>query len=461
MDIIARELARFLDIPLGDVYQRLKSYHVSEAAEAWNKADPKTPAEVEEFYKATDHYLYELATWNYESEVYREWNAPLLSYHGKKVLEIGAGLGTLCIQLAYSGNDVVYCDINPTLQKFAAQRFVERGLVIPIVKELKGLRDFDIVVCNDFFEHIHKDALPKLLKQISGVLRDGGFVYHRSNFKQQDIFPMHFDHSEYFEQMAKDAKLAARANGDLVKGGESRGVHVGVPCLGSIPDEWFYSFLSLDKPPGTKLTKVGSRPADAARNEIIGKFEKDWLFLMDADQAFHPETLRKLLSWDLPIVTGLYFKSPGNPVPHIYKYAYQEQTGPVKDAHLYAAMIDPIAQFLFKHKDALKGQGAVVLPSTKEDLLECDGIGGGCILVHRQVLDAIEPPYFEYNPGTFVGEDFYFSRKVQAAGFKIFCDPGVICGHRMKGLIGAEHFLNFITSKGKNLDCYPYPWGEG
>lgn len=457
-----RELAQFLGIPFEEALKRVQGYTVAVAAERWASDNPQTAEEVTEWYRGrTDHYLYELIRWNYDSPVYHGFIQPLLTYHGKKILEVGAGIGSLCIALAYAGNDVTYCDISEQLSAFAKQRFADRALDIKITYDLKGQRDFDIVVANDFFEHIHKDALPKLLKQITGCLKKDGFVYHRSNFKQQDIFPMHFDHSEYFTKMARDATLIERSNGDLVKGGQSTGVHIGVPMLGAMTDEWFYSFVGLDKPPGTRLTKVASRPADIARNEIIQKLERDWLFFMDADQTFAPGTLRKLLSWDLPIVSGLYFKSPGNPVPHSYKYAYQETTGPIKDAHFYSPLIDPIAQFLFKHTDEIKQNEAVVLPSKKEDLIECDGVGGGCLLIHRQVLDAIEPPWFEYNKGTFVGEDFYFCRKVQAAGFKIFTDPGVICGHKMKGFIGAEHFLNFITTKGKQRDdVYPYPWKE-
>jgi len=464
LEVTVKELARFLGIETEEAMRRVKEYSVSIAADAWNKAKPETVEDVERFYKdRADFYLYELVGWNCTSPVYAEWNGPLLGFHGKKILEIGAGIGTLCIQLAYAGNDVTYCDINHKLKAFAKQRFEDRGLAIPIVTNLRTLKEFDMVVCNDFFEHIHKDALPKLLKQIAGCLKNGGFVYHRSNFKQQDIFPMHYDHSEYFTKMARDANLIERPNGDLVKGGESRGVHVGVPMLGPMTDEWFYSFFGMEKPPGTKLTKVSSRPADVARNDIIKQLEKDWLFFMDSDQTFHPETLKKLLAWDLPVVSGLYFKSPGNPVPHCYQYAYKENVeGPLQDTHMYSALVDPIARFLFKHTDAIKaGPESLVLPSTKDDLVECDGVGGGCLLVHRQVLDAIEPPWFEYNPGTFVGEDFFFCRKVQAAGFKIFLDPGVICGHKMKGFIGAGQFLNFLTTKGKKQDdVYSYPWNE-
>ena len=457
-----RELARFLNQTYNEVLKDVRAYNVHQAAERWEKAAPKTAADVARFYRDQgDFYLYELIPWNCESEVYKSWNAPLLSYRNRRILEIGGGLGTLCIQLAYAGNHVIYYDINPRLRAFAEMRFADRGLGIDTISTLKGVRDLDIVVANDFFEHVHKDALPGLLKELARCLRDKGFVYHRSNFGQQGIFPMHFDHSEYFTKMALDANLIERPNGDLVKGGDSHGVHVGVPCLGQIPDEWFYSFIGLQKPSGLKLTKVSNRPADVARNQIIRELEKDWLFLMDADQTFAPQTLTKLLSWNLPVVSGLYFKSPGVPYPHCYVYAYQGNVKEEKDAHYYSPVVNPLAQFLRKNKDHLRGGEAAILPSTKEDLIECDGVGAGCLLVHRRVLDAIEPPWFEYNPGTFVGEDFYFCRKVQAAGFKIFVDPGVISGHKAKGLVGPEHFLHFITVKQQNNDkIHPYPYGE-
>lgn len=460
-----KELARFLEIPYEEALKRVHEYTVLEAAERWRNASPQTAKEVEDWYRkeAGDHYLFELTAWNYASPVYHGYMQPLLTYHGKKILEIGAGIGSLCIALAYAGNQITYCDISEQLSTYARQRFAERGFDIPIIDNLRGQRDFDIVVANDFFEHIHKDALPKLLQQIAGCLKEQGFVYHRSNFKQQDIFPMHFDHSEYFNKMASNAGLIERSNGDLVKGGQGFGIQFGIPCLGNIPDECLFSFIGMQKPPGTKLTKISNKPADAARNEMVMKLEKDWLFFMDSDQTFHPETLKRLMSWDLPIISGLYFKSPGNPVPHAYVYAYQEQQeGALKGAHFYANVIDPLVNYLMRHEVTLKASPeAMVLPATKEDLIEIDGCGAGCLLVHKSVLNAIEPPWFEYNPGTNVGEDFYFCRKVQAAGFKIALDPGVICGHRQKGFIGAEHFLNWITTHNRNIDgVYPYPWGE-
>jgi 2-polyprenyl-3-methyl-5-hydroxy-6-metoxy-1,4-benzoquinol methylase len=449
LEQVIRELAHFLNISYEEAKRRVENYNLADAARKWDEARPANVKEVEKFYKESDHYLYELIPWNYGDE-FNKRVSPLFFYHNKKILEIGAGIGSLCIALQYAGNQTTYCDIADTLTAFARQRFQDRGFNIPTIKTLTGQRDYDMVVAIDFFEHIHKDALPGLLKEIAAVLKDGGFLYHRSTFNQQDIFPMHYDHSAYFIKMAKDAGLNLRDNHDLVKGGESQGIQIGIPIRGDMGDNIFYSFLGLKKPLGTKLTKVKSAGVDIARNEIIRKLEKDWLFFMDSDQTFHPDTLNRLLSWNLPVVSGLYFKSPGEPVPHVYRYAWQG------DVHLYISMAKEVMNYLVRYKDDLeKAPQATILPAHKEDLIECDGVGGGCLLIHRRVLEAIKDPWFKCNEGAPAGEDFDFCRKVQAAGFKIFVDPGVICGHEQRDITGANHFLCWADP-----EKFGYPWGE-
>src|SRR3990172_3976106 len=114
MEEAIRELARFLGIPYEEAKQRIEQYSVGMAAEAWDKAKPQTKEEVEKWYKeqGAENYLYELIPWNYNNPVYQERIHPLLHYHDKKILEIGAGIGSLCIAMAYAGNKVTYCDIS-------------------------------------------------------------------------------------------------------------------------------------------------------------------------------------------------------------------------------------------------------------------------------------------------------------------------------------------------------------
>lgn len=230
------------------------------------------------------------------------------------------------------------------------------------------------------------------------------------------------------------------------------GVQIGIPIKGDMGDEIFYSFLSLKKPKGSKLTKVTYMATDVARNRIVDSLEKEWLFFMDADQTFHPESLERLLSWNLPIVSGLYFSSAGKPVPHCYKYAFRGARG----RHTYIAKTKEVYAYLIKHKANFEDNPVALLPAIKEDLIECDGVGAGCLLIQRKVFEAIKPPYFQFK--NYTGEDFYFCRKVKKAGFKIFLDPGILCGHKHRELIGYRHFLSWITTPDENFE-FPYPWG--
>lgn len=232
------------------------------------------------------------------------------------------------------------------------------------------------------------------------------------------------------------------------------GVHIGIPIIGDMGDEIFYSFVHLKKPPGSRLTKAKNLPADTARNQIAKQLEKDWLFFMDADQMFPPETIEHLLGWKLPIVSGLYFKAVGEPIPHAYRFSKYED-----GQYLYYSLVEPVFEYLTRYSEEIKaGETAVCIPTRRTDLIECDGVGAGCLLVHKDVFKAIEEPYFLYSDGAFGGEDFYFCRKVKEAGFKIYLDPGVICGHKQKDMVGAKHFLYWATAK--DDEEYPYPWGD-
>lgn len=221
------------------------------------------------------------------------------------------------------------------------------------------------------------------------------------------------------------------------------GVQIGMPVLGDLPDEGFYSLIGLQKPKGSKLTKVTQMPVDIARDEIVNKLERNWLFFMDADETIPSETLMRLLSWNLPIISGIVFlASLEKPTPAIYRYQSRRQ-----GTHYYTSRVWEVEAYLKKHKDELgetSERPDLILPAEREDLIECDAVGSGCLLVHRSVFEATKPPYFKHNKGIVSGEDFYFCRKAKRAGFKIYADPGVLCGHRTRNFIGYQYFRNWL-----------------
>jgi hypothetical protein len=58
--------------------------------------------------------------------------------------------------------------------------------------------------------------------------------------------------------------------------------------------------------------------------------------------------------------------------------------------------------------------------------MSVDGVGAGCLMVHRHVYQQMEPPWFKFEGS---GEDLYFCRKAKALGFQIALDTSLHLGH--------------------------------
>jgi len=89
-----------------------------------------------------------------------------------------------------------------------------------------------------------------------------------------------------------------------------------------------------------------------------------------------------------------------------------------------------------------EGRYDTVLDYKDGDLVEVDACGMGCMLIKKSVFEKLEEPYFQYTPRSKTslqkGEDYYFCEKAKDAGFKIFCDTSVICGHIGTIVIGPQ-----------------------
>lgn len=64
-------------------------------------------------------------------------------------------------------------------------------------------------------------------------------------------------------------------------------------------------------------------------------------------------------------------------------------------------------------------------------VVECDGVGFGCVAIHRRAFEKLEPPYFpmEYNAAGTITDDLAFCRRVCDAGLRVACDFDRYCEH--------------------------------
>lgn len=218
-------------------------------------------------------------------------------------------------------------------------------------------------------------------------------------------------------------------------------IAIGIPHLGNLPGYFVDSLMFMRRGDmEVNTVRVENKPIDTARNRIAKAFVEapamTHLFFMDADMVFHKDTLLRLLAHDLPIVSGTYFARTDTPIPHVYKFSKVDEHG----VTWYSSMATEFVEWVKRHPEQDAFGNAMCFPG--DALVECDGVGFGCVLIKREVFEALEYPYFEADPETGGAEDFDFCEKARAAGFKVWADFSVQANHEARGgFIGREEFM--------------------
>jgi len=191
-------------------------------------------------------------------------------------------------------------------------------------------------------------------------------------------------------------------------------------------------------------------PIDVARNLLVEQFLKtdgDYLWMLDQDAAFLPRTLDRLLSRKLPIVSALeMMRMPTACWPMALK-GQDKETGQyrVQSAEVYA--------WIAQHMDAMSNEPQLLEETPQDSLLEVGFTGCHCLLVRRDVLEEMEPPWFKgYQPG---GEDQWFCERAFEMGIPTYVDLSVLVGHAATDRIhGAFDFMSaqWFTSHKEALE---------
>lgn len=181
---------------------------------------------------------------------------------------------------------------------------------------------------------------------------------------------------------------------------------IAIPTARYIEADTFKSIYDLEVPEGYETTFqyfYGYR-VDQVRNLIADWVVRDfdYLFSVDHDITFPPDTLKKLLAHDQDLVSGVYRQRLEPQQLEIY----EPWGGRMSAEDLY---------------------------SKNWRLIGIGGCGFGCVLVKKEVLEGVGYPQFEYHPAldhsNTISEDTDFCKKAIVKGFKLWCDPSVRCGH--------------------------------
>lgn len=199
---------------------------------------------------------------------------------------------------------------------------------------------------------------------------------------------------------------------------------IAIPCMDQVPVPFCNSLARLQKVGDCVLAmKSGSLIYDS-RNDLATfaiKSEADYVFWLDSDMVFKPDTLIRMLDTlkknDLDMLTGLYFRR-----------------------------VPPYSPVLFDRL-AMKENGDMDFSEFKEipsELFEIGGCGFGCVLMDTSVLMSVQAKHGNmFAPMGNNGEDVAFCIRAKDCGYKIYCDPTLVCGHVGYSVIDDKFFNAF------------------
>jgi len=100
---------------------------------------------------------------------------------GKKILDVGAGLGESSVYFALKGAEVYYNDISPKMGEFAeklAARYKTRlnYLIAPIERLEVHKEFFDIIYCANLIHHVPPQDQEGWIRTMSEALKPGGIL---------------------------------------------------------------------------------------------------------------------------------------------------------------------------------------------------------------------------------------------------------------------------------------------
>lgn len=228
-----------------------------------------------------------------------------------------------------------------------------------------------------------------------------------------------------------------------------REVSLAIPCAQMVEPITLQSMLSLvnySANHGIKIVNTGvtkQQLIDDARNNLTEAFLQsttEWLFWMDSDMTFPPDTLEQLLNVaeqkDAKMVTGIYYQRKGMNYPCIWSRGEDLEDG------TKTGLQSPKSK-------TNKYLGTFVIPHPeKKEPFQVHAAGFGCVLIHRSVFEVLPRPWFQFIKGT-CSEDFYFFVNAQEMGFKLWAVPTIDLGHIGDAPIITKRDFNAKASKQK------------
>jgi hypothetical protein len=189
-----------------------------------------------------------------------------------------------------------------------------------------------------------------------------------------------------------------------------------------------------------------------ARNKAVEQFlaEKDseWLFWIDTDMGFTPDTVDRLMEVadpiERPIVGGLAFA--------------QKQDAPDGMGGWRTSLVPTVYDWVNLGEET----GFLSRPNYPvNSLVRCAGTGSACVLIHRSVLEKIHAKHGTWydrvpNPsagGRLMGEDLSFCLRAGTLDLPVHVHTGVRTTHFKPDWMSERHYWEQVVPKPAEQEC--------
>lgn len=202
---------------------------------------------------------------------------------------------------------------------------------------------------------------------------------------------------------------------------------IAIPCMDHVPAFFCQSLAMLKKVGQVSVAfQIGSL-VYTSRNQLATKAiqsEADFVLWLDSDMVFDPDLLIRMFDVleknDLDILTGLYFRR-----------------------------VHPYSPVLFDRLDMNRGVCEWSnFKSIPDELFEVGGCGFGCVLMKTDVFIDVQSQHDAmFDPILKTGEDLSFCWRARDVGYKIICDPSIVCGHIGNIIVNDQFYKEFNKNK--------------
>ena len=198
---------------------------------------------------------------------------------------------------------------------------------------------------------------------------------------------------------------------------------IAIPCFDQVPTLFCQSLALLHKVDECTLAMQSGSLVYTSRNNLATmsiQMDADYVFWLDSDMVFDADVLERMFKTlkenDLDILTGLYFRR-----------------------------VPPYTPVLF---DRLEIEGDICdwseFAEIPKGIFEVGGCGFGCVLMKTDVFYDVQSKFGNmFAPIANNGEDIAFCWRARQCGYKIYCDPEIICGHVRTSVVNEQFFEVF------------------